>query len=297
MEIISSAQCFRDPLEVNDIPLSLCNDLDRPKLGMISWSNFILPPPQLSQPGWESLQSILWMYLSWLIGTYTLEKLASGEIRLPVLSWVGPKWLDRLGQLLGSCLIGKWDKRRPFIVVWRPVPLKDLSSNPWKAFSPKWVVACKELTNFHWRFPGRKRSPSFWNHPIWSSWKPLLLALTISPSVCEGISGKLVCGTKVATSIRSLFCNAALLAAWLAAWFPHATSMLPFRCSLQWETETSAGRWTASKRLRIWSPYLIGNPRVVEWPLCFQIAACAGSTRKGILGVSVNGYSFSFSHL
>ena len=60
------------------------------------------------------------------------------------------------------------------IVVWKPVPLKDLSSNLWRAFSPKWVVACKELTNFHWRFPGRKRSPSFWSHPIWSSWKPLL---------------------------------------------------------------------------------------------------------------------------
>ena len=27
-------------LEVNDIPLSLCNDLGRPNLGMISWSIF-----------------------------------------------------------------------------------------------------------------------------------------------------------------------------------------------------------------------------------------------------------------
>ena len=43
-------------LEVNDVPLSLCNDLGRPKLGMISWSSFFLPPPQPSQPGWESLQ-------------------------------------------------------------------------------------------------------------------------------------------------------------------------------------------------------------------------------------------------
>ena len=40
-----------------------------------------------------------------------------------------------------------------------------------------------------------------------------LLALRISPSVYEGVFGKLVCGTKVATSVRSLFCNAALLAA------------------------------------------------------------------------------------
>ena len=72
------------------------------------------------------------------------------------------------------------------------------------------MVACKELTNFHWRFPDRKRSPSFRNHPIWSSWKPSLLALRVSPSVYERISRKLVCGTKVATPIRSLFCNAAL---------------------------------------------------------------------------------------
>ena len=27
-------------LEVNDVPLSLCNDLGRPNLGMISWSIF-----------------------------------------------------------------------------------------------------------------------------------------------------------------------------------------------------------------------------------------------------------------
>ena len=51
------------------------------------------------------------------------------------------------------------------IVVWRPVPLKDLSSNLWRAVSTKWVVACKELTNFHWRLPGRIRSLSFWKHP------------------------------------------------------------------------------------------------------------------------------------
>ena len=27
-------------LEVNDVPLSLCNDLGRPNLGMISWISF-----------------------------------------------------------------------------------------------------------------------------------------------------------------------------------------------------------------------------------------------------------------
>ena len=68
----------------------------------------------------------------------------------------------QMGQEETTCLI----------VIWRSVPLKDLSSNLWRALSPKWEVACKELTNFHWRFPGRKRSPAFWNHPIWSFWKP-----------------------------------------------------------------------------------------------------------------------------
>ena len=41
-------------------------------------------------------------------------------------------------------------------------------------------------------------------------------ALTLrfeSPSVYEGVPDKLICGTKVATPIRSLFCNAGLLAA------------------------------------------------------------------------------------
>ena len=38
-------------LEVNDVPLSLCNDPGRPNLVMISWSIFFfffLPPPQAS---------------------------------------------------------------------------------------------------------------------------------------------------------------------------------------------------------------------------------------------------------
>ena len=142
---------------------------------------------------------------------------------------------------------------------------------------------CKELTNFHWRFPGRKKSPFFWNYPLWSSWKPSHLALRVSPSVYEGVSGKLVCGTKVATPMMSLFCNAALLAAWLTTWFPHTTSMLPFWCPLQWENETSVGQWTDSKSLRIWSPYLTGDSRVIKRPLSFQIAACTCSTRKAYL--------------
>ena len=127
-------------------------------------------------------------------------------IHLPVLSWVGPTSLDRLGQLGSLSSLGiNWqmgqEETTYLIVIWRPVPLKDFSSNLWRAFSHKWVVAGKELTNFHWKFPGRKRSPSFWNHPMRSSWKPSLLALRVSPSVYEGVSGKLVHGTKVASPV------------------------------------------------------------------------------------------------
>ena len=41
-------------LEVNDVPLSLCNDLGRPDLVMIPWNRFFLPPPQPSQFKWET---------------------------------------------------------------------------------------------------------------------------------------------------------------------------------------------------------------------------------------------------
>ena len=47
-------------LEVNDVALSLCNDLGRPNLIMISWSSFFFFSYHLhSQSRWESLQSIL----------------------------------------------------------------------------------------------------------------------------------------------------------------------------------------------------------------------------------------------
>ena len=68
-----------------------------------------------------------------------------------------------------------------------------------------------------------------------------------------------------------------------AAWFPCATLVLSISCPLQWEAETSVARWTASESLRIWSPYLIGVPQVVRWPLSFQTATCACSTRKAYL--------------
>ena len=111
-------------LEVNDVPLSLCNDLGRPNLRMISWSSFFFffTTHQPSQSRWESLQSILWMYLSWLIGIYTLEKLASGwspsaSTLLGRSYVVGRARTAGVFELLGSCLTGKWDKRRP-LALW-----------------------------------------------------------------------------------------------------------------------------------------------------------------------------------
>ena len=38
-------------LEVNDVPLSLCNDLGRSNLGMISWSSFFYYPLSLLSLG------------------------------------------------------------------------------------------------------------------------------------------------------------------------------------------------------------------------------------------------------
>ena len=60
----------------------------------------------------------------------------------------------------------------------------------------------------------RKKKESLLLEPPHMVLKALsLLALRISPSVYEGVFGKLVCGTKVATPIRSWFCNVALLGA------------------------------------------------------------------------------------
>ena len=38
-------------LEVNNVPLLLCNDLGRPNLGMISWSSFFYHLLSLLSPG------------------------------------------------------------------------------------------------------------------------------------------------------------------------------------------------------------------------------------------------------
>ena len=64
-------------LEVNDVPLSLCNDLDRPNLGMISWSSFFTTFSAFSV--WVEKPSIHPVNVSIMTSRYyTLEKLASG---------------------------------------------------------------------------------------------------------------------------------------------------------------------------------------------------------------------------
>ena len=194
METISNAQCLESrwvTLEVNDVPLSLYNDLGRTNLGVISWSSFFFFTTSSAFSVWVGKFSIHPVNASITANRY----LYSWETGIWVKSFCqsSPGWVPHCW--MGWASWGLWapwglfnwqvgqEETTCLIVIWRPVSLKDLSSNLWRAFSPKWVVACKELTNFHWRFPGRKKSPSFWNHPIWSSWKPSLLALRVLPSV------------------------------------------------------------------------------------------------------------------
>ena len=171
-------------LKVNDVPLSLCNDLGRPNLGMISWNSFVFfffyhLLSLLSLGGKAcnlscnvSIMTNRYLY-PWETGIWVKPICQSSPGYVPG-RWTGwTSWGLQASWGLFNWQVGQ-EETTCLIVVWRPVPLKDLSSNLWGAFSPKWVVACKELTNFHWRFPGRKRSLSFWNHLIWSSWKPLL---------------------------------------------------------------------------------------------------------------------------
>ena len=152
-------------LEVNDAPLSFCSDLGRPNLRLISWSSFFTISSAFSVPvGKTSIH--LWMYLWWLVAIYTSEKLTSEwnpSARLLLgrshaIGWLRPAEIfkllaDAAAKSLQSCLtlcdpidgrLFNWqvgqDKTTCLIVIWRSVPLKDLSSNLWRAFSPKWVV-------------------------------------------------------------------------------------------------------------------------------------------------------------
>ena len=87
-------------LEVNDVPLSLCNDLGRPNLGMISWSSFFTTSSAFSvHVGKPSIHPVN-------VSIITNRNWHLGEVHLPVLSWVGPMSLDGLGQLESSSSLG-----------------------------------------------------------------------------------------------------------------------------------------------------------------------------------------------
>ena len=158
-------------LEVNYVPLSLCNDLGRPNLGMILWSSFFTTSSTFSvwvgkpsiHPVKVSVMTVRYLY-PWETGIW-VKTIFQSSLGWETRHWMGwASWGLRAPWGLFNWQVGQ-EETTCLIVVWKPVPLKDLSSNLWRAFSPKWVVACKELTNFHWRFPGRKRTPSFWTTP------------------------------------------------------------------------------------------------------------------------------------
>ena len=85
-------------LEVNDVPLSLCNDLGRPNLGMIL-EQFLYHLLSLFSLGGEAFNpSCECIYHDYYV-FIPLRNWHLGEVHLPVLSWIGPTSLDGLGQL------------------------------------------------------------------------------------------------------------------------------------------------------------------------------------------------------
>ena len=147
-------------LEVNDIPLSLCNDLGRPNLKRISWSSFFLFVCFFFFFFFFNL--LIFLSLGRKAFNPSCECICHdqyipsrnwhlGEVQLPALSQVCP--MCYLGSATHGLPMGcaSWGLRAPWglffwqvgqeettclIVVWRPAPLKDLSSNLWRAFSP-----------------------------------------------------------------------------------------------------------------------------------------------------------------
>ena len=137
-------------LEVNDVPQSLCNDLGRPNIGIISWGSSFTTSSAFSV--WVGKPSIYPVnicimtsrYLCpWETGMWVKSICQSSPGWVPC-HWMGwASWGLRAPWELFNWQVGQ-EETTCLIVVWRPVPLKDLSTNLWRAFSPKWVVACKE---------------------------------------------------------------------------------------------------------------------------------------------------------
>ena len=106
-------------LEVNDVPLLLCYDLDGPKLGMISWRSFFFVVVCLFLTTssaflvWVGKLSIQSVNVS--IVTNTPFKMTNMPFRnwhlgkipdMPVLSWISPTLLNELGQLWSLISLG-----------------------------------------------------------------------------------------------------------------------------------------------------------------------------------------------
>ena len=92
-------------LEVNDVPLSLCNDLDRQSLGMIYGAVFYHLLSLLSTGGKTFNPSCECVYHDKL-AFIPLRNWHLGEVHVPVLSWVGSRSLDGLGQMESSSSLG-----------------------------------------------------------------------------------------------------------------------------------------------------------------------------------------------
>ena len=142
----------RVTLEVNDVPLSLCNDLGRPNLRMISWSSFFF-----------------FFFYHLLAFSAQVGKSSTHHVNVSVMigkylyPWETGIWVKSICQSSPGCVPRLWmatvswglwapwglfnwqveHENTCLIVIWRPVPLKGLSNNLWRAFCPKWVVPCR----------------------------------------------------------------------------------------------------------------------------------------------------------
>ena len=140
-------------LDVNDVQLSLCNGLGRPNLRKISWSSFFFfffttslafsVPVGKSSTYPVNVSVMISKYLyPWETGIW-VKSISQSSLGCVPCHWMG--WA-RWGLWAPWGLFNQQvehEKNTCLIVVWRPVPLKDLSSDLWTAFSPKWVVPCR----------------------------------------------------------------------------------------------------------------------------------------------------------
>jgi len=114
---------------------------------MISWRSFF-PPPWPSQCRWENLQSILWMYLLWVVSIYTLEKVASGWSssaspllgRSHAIGWAGSHLSG-----ISETSEGRWTASKS-LRIWSPCLIRDPWVVKWPQFSSV-AQSCPTLCN------------------------------------------------------------------------------------------------------------------------------------------------------